>query len=232
MCVYNIESKKKNDSKFDEKDDRYEPLLEYRPQDYKDLQTLKSHQGESYLANSNNRAKTIQNQITALGNQMDTLNRNLCATEFKFELNWNLFVWISGIGTIVRLVQRYLLNQNLLEIQNRIGNLTNTKQRLELQKQNFKEETRKNCEKKKEDYKDSLKKAKGAMKKWGKREKDKDYPYDKHEKYSQLLKQIIDIYEKDQKLSLIDMSSGNEAPLQENETIQISRNSTQIVQIK
>ena len=100
--------------------------------------------------------------------------------------------------------------------------MDNTKNTLSTQKQNLKDKIQASCEKKKADYEDSLAQAKKEMKKWGKHKQSKNYPYDKHEKYCAGLKQIINIYEKDQNLSQnlnqdihIKDSGGEISPLEE-----------------
>ena len=107
-----------------------------------------------------------------------------------------MFIWLSLIGTIIRVVQRYLWNGDLLEARDQKALLETENKNLTPQKQDLENKVKLSCENKKADYEDSLSKAKEAMKKWGKCENSTDYPYDKHEKYCAGLKQIIDIYER------------------------------------
>ena len=182
-----IQQNSNNGNKNDE-NNKYK-YLQYRSiYHHKSLKTLKSHQGNWHLADLENshQLRELNIRIDDLNNQINTLQNRLNKTEFK--LGWILIAWFSGIGTIILLGLRYYWNSSK-------NNLGTTKNTLLTEKQNPENKIKADCEKKKTDYEASLKKAKEAMKKWGKSKNNKDYPYDNHKKYCQLLKQIIDIYE-------------------------------------
>ena len=196
-----------NNSNKNDKNNKYKRLRSYDIGGHSNLTTLKSHQGDWHLADleNSNELRNLNAQIISLDNQIESFNNYLSATEFK--LDWILIIWLSGIGTIILLGLRYYwaLSKNSLD---------NTKNTLSTQKQNLKDKIQASCEKKKADYENSLAQAKKEMKKWGKHKQSKNYPYDKHEKYCEGLKLIINIYEKDQNLNQdIDISnSGDKIP--------------------
>ena len=229
LPLLNFMEQQLNNGNQNDENNKYERLQYYSIDKYKDLTTLNSHQGEWHLAdlkNSNklkrleSQIKTNENQIETLGNQIVALNNNLAATEFKLELSWNLFIWLSLIGTIIRVVQRYLWNGDLLEARDQKALLETENKNLTPQKQDLENKVKLSCENKKADYEDSLSKAKEAMKKWGKCENSTDYPYDKHEKYCAGLKQIIDIYEQ-QRTQVYSKESNGLIPPQEEKILSI-----------
>ena len=211
MYVWYIEDDKKYKN---DKNNQYEHLRDYSIGDLK-LTTLNSHQGDWYLADlkNSNELRNLNAQINNLNNQIDTLQNKLNKTEFK--LGWILIIWLSGIGTFILLGLRYYWDSSK-------NSLDNTKNTLSTQKQNLENTIKTSCEKKKADYENSLAQAKEEMKKWGKCEESKNYPYDKHEEYYAGLNEIIDIYAKDYGLGQnlnqdihIKDSGGEISPLEE-----------------
>ena len=215
LPILNLIQQNPNNSNKNDENNKYECLRYYDIGRHSNLTTLKSHQGDWHLADleNSNELSNLNNQINNLSDQIDTLQNKLNKTEFK--LDWILIIWLSGIGTIILLVLRYYWNESK-------NSLNNTKNTLSTQKQNLKDKIQASCEKKKADYENSLAQAKEEMKKWGKCEESKNYPYDKHEEYYAGLNEIIDIYAKDYGLGQnlnqdihIKDSGGEISPLEE-----------------